>query len=79
MGAVACVRTRAQLLTLLLCTYIPITALAQKSKTVDKGRMSIRVDGGYYHTAFEVLDTTLFDKVEKFQVALSDCLDKIRM
>ena len=79
MGAVACVRTRAQLLTLLSCTYIPPTVLAQKSKTVDKGRMAIRVDGGYYGTAFEVLDTTLFEQVEKFQVALRDCLDTIRM
>ena len=41
--------------------------------------MSIRVDGGDYGTAFEVLDTTLFEQVEKFQVALRDCLDKIRM
>ena len=70
---------RAQLLTLLSCTYIPLTALAQKSKTVDKGRMSIRVDGGDYGTAFEVLDTTLFEQVEKFQEALRVCLDKIRM
>ena len=70
---------RAQLLTLLSCTYIPLTALAQKSATVDKGRMTIRVDDGYYRTAFEVLDTTLFDQVGKFQEALRVCLDKIRM
>ena len=41
--------------------------------------MAIRVDGGDYGTAFEVLDTTLFEQVEKFQEALSGCLDKIRM
>jgi hypothetical protein len=41
--------------------------------------MAIRVDAGYYRPAFEVLDTTLFDQVEKFQVALRDCLDTIRM
>ena len=70
MGAVACVRTRAQLLTLLSCAYIPLTALAQKSKTVDKGRMSITVDHGYYRPAFVVLDTTLFDQVGDFQMAL---------
>ena len=70
MGVVACVRTRAQLLTLLSCTYIQFTALAQKSKTVDKGRMSITVDHGYYRPAFVVLDTTLFDQVGDFQMAL---------
>ena len=79
MGAVACVRTRAQLLTLLSCAYIPLTALAQKSKTVDKGRMSITVDHGYYRPAFVVLDTTLFDQVGDFQMALRVCLDTIRM
>ena len=41
--------------------------------------MAIRVDAGYYRPAFEVLETTLFDQVEKFQVALRDCLDTIRM
>jgi hypothetical protein len=41
--------------------------------------MSIRVDHGYYHPAFVVLDTTLFDQVGDFQVALRDCLDTIRM
>jgi hypothetical protein len=41
--------------------------------------MAIRVDAGYYHPAFEVLDTTLLAKVEDFQVALRDCLDKKRI
>ena len=41
--------------------------------------MSIRVDHGYYHPAFVVLDTTLFDQVGDFQMALRDCLDTIRM
>ena len=79
MGVVACVRTRAQLLTLLSCTYIPLTGLAQKAKTVDKGRMSITEDRGYYRPAFVVLDTTRFDQVGDFQMALRVCLDTIRM
>ena len=40
--------------------------------------MTIRVDRGDYRTAFVVLDTTLFHKVEDFQVALRGCLDTIR-
>jgi hypothetical protein len=50
-----------------------------QSATVDKGRMTIRVDGGDYRTAFEVLDTTLFDQVGDFQMELRVCLDTIRM
>jgi hypothetical protein len=78
MDAFACVHTRAQLLILFSCTYIPLAAIANKSGTVVKGHMKIAVDSGTYQSAFVVLDTTMFDKVGDFQNALWNCLDKTR-